>query len=246
MNVKEVLLGKNNPGARHVVLLDPDKLNAESAATAAAKCSKAGVDALFVGGSTGDRAAFANIIGIIKRNSKIPVILFPGSFEQIVPETDAVLFMSLLSGRNPRFLIEEQVKGAGLVKKYGLETIAMGYLLIESDKPSAVEKVSGTKPIPRKDVESAVNHALAAQYFGMDVVYLEGGSGVGLSVPNEMIKAVKTAIDIPLIVGGGIRSPDEAREKVLAGADIIVTGNVLEEKGIDRMLGDFVREIHSC
>jgi phosphoglycerol geranylgeranyltransferase len=246
MNAKKSLLEKNGLRAKHVVLLDPDKLDAATAAAASSKCSGAGVDALFVGGSTGSRDAFANIIGIIKGNSAIPVILFPGSFEQIVPGPDAVLFMTLLSGRNPRFLIEEQVKGAPLVKKYGLETIAMGYLLIESDKPSAVEKVSNTQPIARNDFSGAIAHALAAQYFGMDVVYLEGGSGAGLSVPNEMIKSVKSAIEIPLIAGGGIRSPEEAREKVLAGADIIVTGNVLEEKGMDLVLSEFVRAIHSC
>jgi phosphoglycerol geranylgeranyltransferase len=245
MSVKELLLGGLERCAKHVVLLDPDKLDSGRAALAVKQCGEAGVDALFVGGSTGDREGFLSNIRIIKKHSTIPVILFPGSHEQIVPEVDALLFMSLLSGRNPRFLIEEQVKGAELVKRYGLETIAMGYLLIESDKPSAVEQVSGTRPIGRDDIDGAVRHALAAQYFGMAVVYLEAGSGVGLSVPNAMIKAVKSAIDIPLIVGGGIKTPAVAREKVLSGADIIVTGNILENGDMTSALRDFVQAVHS-
>jgi phosphoglycerol geranylgeranyltransferase len=245
VNVKELLFSPRERGAKYIVLLDPDKLDPESAARTSEQCGEKGVDALFVGGSTGETKTFGNMVRIIKKNSKIPVILFPGSFEQIVPDVDAVLFMSLLSGRNPRFLIEEQVKGAALIKQYGLETIAMGYLLIESDKPSAVERVSGTSPIRRNDFSGAVNHALAAQYFGMDVVYLEGGSGVGLSVPNDMIRAVKDALDIPLIVGGGIKTPEEAREKQLAGADIIVTGNILEKGGVCKLLEAFTEAIHS-
>jgi len=240
------LLSKPLQGARFVVLLDPDKLDPESGARTAEQCSKIGVDALFVGGSTGKREVFEPVIKAIHDASTIPVILFPGSSEQIVPDADGVLFMSLLSGRNSRFLVEEQVRGAPLVYKYGLPVIPMGYLLIESDRPSSVEKVSGTHPIARTDIESAVNHALAAQYMGMKVVYLEGGSGVGLSVPNEMITAVKTAISIPLIVGGGIKTADDAVQKVKAGADIIVTGNVLENEKRDEVLEEFVFKVQSC
>ncbi len=244
MSVKDTLLNKREKGANYVVLLDPDKLDIEKASVASERCNKAGIDAIFVGGSTVSHKIFSAIVKCIKKNSDIPVILFPGSFEQIVPDVDAVLFMSLLSGRNPRFLIEEQVKGAALIRKYGIETISMGYLLIESDVPSAVEKVTETNPIPRNDIECAVNHALAAKYFGMDVVYLEGGSGVGLSVPDNMIKSVKQATGIPIIVGGGIKTPEEARNKVSAGADIIVTGNVLEKDGLDHLLENFVKAIH--
>ncbi|MFH0919585.1 MAG: geranylgeranylglyceryl/heptaprenylglyceryl phosphate synthase [Fibrobacterota bacterium] len=242
MNVKQNLLTGFEKGAKYVVLLDPDKLDASTGADYAANCSDAGVDALFVGGSTGSHERFSNVVQNIKARATIPVILFPGSAEQIVPYFDAVLFMSLLSGRNPRFLIEEQLRGVPAIWRHELETIAMGYLLVESDAPTAVERISQTKPLPRNDNESAMHHALAAQYFGMDCVYLEAGSGANLTVPEEMIRVVRSGISIPLIVGGGIRTPEIAAQKVKAGADIIVTGNILEKDAA--LLPLFVRAVH--
>lgn len=246
MNKAEILLQRPAKGARHVVLLDPEKLGEAKAAEYAGACTSAGVDALFVGGSsTGSRRDFERVLKAIKSTSGIPVILFPGSAEQIVPHADAVLFMSLLSGRNPRFLIDEQVRGAPLIREYGLLPIPMGYLLIESDRPSAVQRVSDTKPISRSDVEGAVNHALAAQYLGMKLVYLEGGSGVGLPVPEAIVAAVRSAVRLPIIVGGGIKTPEQAMARVKSGADIIVTGNILEQEGINPILHEFVQAIHS-
>ncbi|OGJ91065.1 MAG: hypothetical protein A2268_01895 [Candidatus Raymondbacteria bacterium RifOxyA12_full_50_37] len=241
MSVKERLFRKS--GASYVVLIDPEKLDQATGAETASRCSAAGVDALFVGGSTSDEAQFERVVTAIKSTSSIPVIIFPGNAHQIVRSADAVLFMSLLSGRNPRFLIEEQLKGVPRIREYGLETISMGYLLVASDKPSAVERVSQTTPIGRDDNDCALTHALAAQYFGMDAVYLEGGSGVGLPVPVEMVRHVRQGISIPLIVGGGIKSPDDAAERVAAGANVIVTGNVLEATGSARLLREFVQAV---
>ena len=246
MNVKKSLFSGKAGRARYVVLLDPDKLTEQNASEAAVSCSRNGVDALFVGGSTADKHKFLSITKVIKEHSRIPVILFPGGADQIVPHADAVLFMSLLSGRNPRFLIEEQVRGAPLVREFGLETVAMGYLLIESDKPTAVEKVSGSAPLKRGDPVTALNHALAAQYLGMDVVYLEAGSGANLTVPEDMISTVKQGISIPLIVGGGIKTPEEASRKVAAGADIVVTGNVLEKSDFSSSLKAFAQAVHKA
>ncbi|MBL8027348.1 MAG: geranylgeranylglyceryl/heptaprenylglyceryl phosphate synthase [Fibrobacteres bacterium] len=243
---EKVFLSAKNGRAAHVVLLDPDKLTKESAGDTASRCSKAGVDALFVGGSTASPELLNEIVYSIKENSSIPVILFPGGADQIVKHADAILFMSLLSGRNPRFLVEEPLKGVHLIRDYNIETIGMGYLLIESDKPSAVERVSQTNPLPRSKPELAADHALMAQYFGMKAVYLEGGSGVGLPVPLEMIQKVKEAISIPLITGGGLRTPEAVTERVKCGADIIVTGNVLEAKGTDTLLNELVSAVHTA
>lgn len=246
MNVKKALFTSASKKARYVVLLDPEKLTVPGASSAARTCGQCGVDAIFVGGSTADKARFASIARAVKAHAGVPVILFPGGSGQIVPHADAVLFMSLLSCRNPRFLIEEQVRGAPLVRKFGLEPIAMGYLLIESDRPTAVEVVSGSPPLSRNDISSAVDHALAAQYLGMDTVYLEAGSGAGRTVPDKMVSAVKKALSIPLIVGGGIRTPEEAARKVRAGADIVVTGNVLEKEGLGpETMRAFAVAVHS-
>ncbi len=230
----------------YVVLLDPDKLTEEKAAETSALCSSAGVDAFFVGGSTVSLQTVSRITKVIKESSSIPVILFPGGADQIVSHADAILFMSLLSGRNPRYLVEEPLKGVPLIKSFGLETIGMGYLLIESDKPSAVQRVSGTTPLSRTLPEEVVNHALMAQYFGMKAVYLEGGSGVSEPVPVSIIGKVRKAIDIPLIVGGGLKTPATIRERIIAGADIIVTGNVLEQDGAEYLLKEFVAAVNNA
>jgi len=242
MNVKQTFLTGFEKGAKYVVLLDPEKLDASTGADYAARCSEAGVDALFVGGSTGNHERFSNVVRNIKASSTIPVVLFPGSAEQIVPYFDAVLFMSLLSGRNPRFLIEEQLRGVPAIWRHNIETIAMGYLLVASDAPTAVQRVSETQPLPRNNYETALHHALAAQYFGMACVYLEAGSGASQPVPEEMIRKVKSGISIPLIVGGGIRTPEMAAQIVKAGANIVVTGNILEKDA--SLLPLFVRAVH--
>jgi phosphoglycerol geranylgeranyltransferase len=248
MTVQQRLFGNLQRRARYVVLLDPDKLDAAGARRAARACSRAGVDALFVGGSTLRRNGdFRRLVAVIRRHAAIPVILFPGSARQIVPSAHAVLFMSLLSGRNPRYLIEEQVKGAETVRRFGLETISLGYLLISSGRSTAVERKTGTRPLARNDPAGAARHALAAQYLGMSAVYLEAGSGAGRPVPAGLIRRVRAAVAIPLIVGGGIKTPAEARRKVRAGADIVVTGNVLEnDAGFESSLRRFAAAVHGA
>jgi phosphoglycerol geranylgeranyltransferase len=156
------------------------------------------------------------------------VVIFPGSFAQITPDADAILFTSLISGRNPNYLIDEQVKGAPLVKQYGLEPIPTGYMLIESGALTSVQYISGTFPIPRAKTDIAVAHALAAQYLGMKMVYLEAGSGADKPVPPEMIRSVVSHIEIPVMAGGGISTPEQCAERIEAGASFVVCGNCFE------------------
>jgi len=181
-----------------------------------------------VGSSFVLESRFDGAVREIKSITRLPVIIFPGSANQITPHADAILFTSLLSGRNPQYLIDEQVKGAPLVKNAGLEVISCGYLLIDSGGYTSVQYMSTTLPIPRTKNDIACAHALAAQYLGMQTVYLEAGSGARLPVPEEMIKAVSSYIDVPVIVGGGLTTPEECASRIGAGATFVVVGNHLE------------------
>jgi phosphoglycerol geranylgeranyltransferase len=163
----------------------------------------------------------------IKKKVELPVILFPGGVTGISKRADAIFFMSLLNSKNPRFITGAQAQGAPLVKDVGIEPIPMGYIVIEPG--GAVGKVGEADLIPRSKPEVAVGYALAAQYLGMRLVYLEAGSGADKHVPEEMISAVKETVEIPVIVGGGIRTGDNARAVANAGADIIVTGTIVEQ-----------------
>jgi phosphoglycerol geranylgeranyltransferase len=187
----------------------------------------AGSHAIMVGGSTGlSNRLVDETVGAIKKQVNLPVILFPPGAQGISPRADAVFWMSMLNSRNRRYIIEEQRKGAMWVKRLGLEPIAMAYLVVEPG--GKVGEVGEAELIRRDDPNTAIEYALAAQYFGMDLVYLEAGSGAADPVPVEMVQAVKSEIDIPLIVGGGIRDVDAARRLIEAGADIIVTGTLIE------------------
>jgi putative glycerol-1-phosphate prenyltransferase len=186
------------------------------------------VDALFVGGSLMMDGNCTERVKQIKEVSNVPVIFFPGGVGQLNSFYDAMLFMSVISGRNPHYLIGEQVIAAPLVKVMGIETIPTGYILMDGGAGSTVEFVSGTRPIPMNRPDVAVAHALAGQYLGMNLIYLEAGSGAKEPVAPGVVEAVNDAVDVPLIVGGGIRSPETASETVKAGASIIVTGTIIE------------------
>lgn len=229
-------------GAGYFVLLDPEKLPAHKLGEVIAGASEGGADAILVGGSTLCSGDFDDFASKAKASSDLPVIIFPGGAYQISESVDAILFLSLISGRNPQYLIGEQVRAAPLIKEYGLETIPVGYMLIESGNLTSVQFISNTLPIPREKIEVAVSHALAAEYMGMKMVYLDGGSGAKSSVPTNMIKAIRDAVSIPIIVGGGITRPEEARLKVASGASFVVTGNITETD--PSMVKDFARAIH--
>ena len=210
-----------------MTLLDPDKQSAEQAGQIAAEAAKSGTDAIMIGGSTGvTQAKVDATVLAIKAAADVPTILFPASAANLSRHADALYFMSLLNSRDPRLIVGEQRRAAPLVKKWGLETIPMAYLVVEPGMRAG--EVGRADPIPRSRPEAAVEYALAAQMLGMKLVYLEAGSGAPEPVPVPMIRAVREALDIPLIVGGGIRTADAAGAVARAGADIVVTGTIVE------------------
>jgi phosphoglycerol geranylgeranyltransferase len=232
----ETILSQSRDGRAHWVLLDPDDFSVEDGTACAAAAEQSGVKALLIGGSLLYSNHVDAFIAAIKKSVSIPVFLFPGDATQLCAYADALLFLSLVSGRNPVNLIGEHVKAAPIIKKMGLEPIPTAYMLVQSDVVTSVEFMSNTRPLPRTKPMIAAAHALAATYMGMKLFYLEAGSGAHQSVPDDMIAAVRTNCNGPLIVGGGITTPEAAVEKINAGADIIVTGNLLrKDDGRERM-----------
>ncbi|NOX64704.1 MAG: geranylgeranylglyceryl/heptaprenylglyceryl phosphate synthase [Chlorobi bacterium] len=231
-------------GAAYLILIDPDKSSGESLAEFVRHCEVSGVDGFLAGGSLMTTNILDDVIKTIKRNSSLPVILFPGSESQITSSADAIFFISLISGRNAEYLIGKHVLAAPLVKQTGIEPISTGYMLIESGKQTTAEYMSGSSPIPRNKPEIATATALAGEYLGMKCVYLEGGSGAENSVPNEMVKMVTSSVSVPVIVGGGIRDSRTAREKVENGAKIIITGNYFEDKNKWNLIKEFADAVH--
>lgn len=231
MKVLDYIQEKRKSGPLHFSLIDPDKQSPEKAGVMAVGAGEVGSDAIMVGGSHAAHLMFIKeTIKAIKDKTDIPVILFPSSHSALAPGADALFFMSLLNSRSPQYLIEEQMKGSILVKNYGLEALPMAYLLIESGSTTSAAWSGDVKLIPREKPEFAMGYALAAKYFGMKFVYLEAGSGAEKPVPEDMVKTVKEAIgpEMFLIVGGGIRDGETAKALVKAGADIIVTGTIVE------------------
>ncbi len=229
--------------AGYLVLIDPERCQVAKCAKLARAIEKAGTDVILLGGSflTCDLHPVAEAL---KNETSLPIVLFPGDSMHLTPHADAILYTSLISGRNPNYLIGEQVKAAPRIQRYQLEPIPTGYILIEGGNRATVEFMSRTTPIPRDKPDIVAPHALAAQYLGMKLVYLEAGSGAKNPVPNDIISTVKTQISIPLIVGGGIQTPEIAARKVDAGADFIVTGNVLEENGSFELMKQFADAVH--
>ncbi len=228
MNVMQYILDRLKEEKMHMTLIDPDDQSPESAAAIAEAARRAGTDAIMIGGSTGiTRELMDSTIKEIKKAVELPVIIFPNSANVLSPYADALYFMSLVNSRSLDMVIGQQVKGARYIKKLGLEPLPMGYIIVEPGM--TVGKVGQANLIRRDSPEDAVAYALASQYLGMRFVYLEAGSGAPEPVPADMIKMVKEEIDVPLFVGGGIRRPEQARAIVEAGADIIVTGTIVEE-----------------
>ncbi len=232
----------NEKGAAYVVLIDPDRKNESSLEARVESANQNEVDVLFVGGSLMMDGKCNDRVRRIKEASTIPVVFFPGGVGQLNSHYDAMLFMSVISGRNPHYLIGEQTIAAPLVKDLGIETIPTGYMLLDGGAGSTVEFMSGTRPIPMNRTDIAVAHALAGQYLGMKLIYLEAGSGAKEPVSESLVRQVHEAVDVPLIVGGGIRTPEMAAERVKAGASIIVTGTVIEEDST--LTADFANAIH--
>jgi len=234
----------SDKGAAYLILLDPDKISIDNLSLFISKCEKSGVDGFLIGGSLLIDGNFDEFIERIKILTSLPVIIFPGSVNQICPKADAILFLSVISGRNAEHLIGKHVIAAPIIKKSQIEPISTGYILIESGPLTTTQYMNGTPPIPRNKPEIAVATALAAEYLGMKLIYLEAGSGAEKSVPTEMVKKVSEYCSIPVIVGGGIRNPKDAREKVESGAKIIVTGNYFENENNWDMIKFFADAVH--
>lgn len=210
------------------VLLDPDKVIINDLHKIIQKIEN-NADFIFVGGSTVADGDTQKLVIELKKISHLPIILFPGDHTQIAEDADAILFLSLLSGDNPEYLIGQQLKSVPKLRTSKLEIIPTGYILIDGATKTSVQRVSNTKPIPNNNIELAVNTAVAGKFLGKKLIYLEAGSGAQNSVPLEMIKEVSQNIDIPLIVGGGIRTKEQLENALKNGADIVVIGTAFEE-----------------
>ena len=227
------------------ILLDPDDFSPKRAAALSRMAESCGVDAVLIGGSLLHTRSFDAFVKAIRSAVSIPVMLFPGDATQLSRHADALLYLSLVSGRNPAFLIGEHVKAAPRIRRLGIEPIATAYLLVESGAVTSVQSASKTRPLPRRSPQAAASHALAAQFMGMKLVYLEAGSGAPRTVPLDMIRKVRAGIDIPLIVGGGIRDAKTARKILEAGADIIVTGNMLRKSGGEKIMREIAETVRN-
>ncbi|MCX8204246.1 MAG: geranylgeranylglyceryl/heptaprenylglyceryl phosphate synthase [Candidatus Nezhaarchaeota archaeon] len=216
-------------GALHLTLIDPDKVSPSQASLLAKVAAETGSAAIMVGGSLGVSEGLLDDVILAVKEADLPVIIFPSNATTLSKHADAVWFISLLNSSNPYFIIDAQMLGASIIRKYGLEPLPTGYLVLNQD--TAVGFVGQARPIPVDRPEIAVLYALTAQYLGMRFLYLEGGSGAKSPVPARLISEIKRNVELVLIVGGGIRSGGEAKVIVEAGADMIVTGTVVEERG---------------
>lgn len=243
MTLTEIIKAQVQEGPLHFSLIDPDKQSPAEAGILASQAEEAGSTAIMVGGSTLlSQKQVDDTVKMIKKNSTLPIILFPSAAKFLSQYADAVFFMSLLNSRNLDYVIREHVKGAPFIKHTDIEPISMGYLIIEPGMTAG--KKGEVDLVKRDDIKTAVGYALSAEYLGMDFFYLEAGSGAPQPVSDEMITAVKQNISIPLCVGGGIRSVKTVKQKVMAGADIIVTGTALEkEEDVKQTLGAMIHSL---
>lgn len=223
-----ILKSKANSEKLLAILLDPDKIVWNNLELLVKKINQSPATHIFIGGSQVENNVIDKLIVKIKENCILPIVLFPGNPSQISDKADAILFLSLISGRNPDFLIELQVKAAPILNKTQLEIISTGYILIESGAETAVERVSKTKPLDRNNIELALATAQAGEMLGNKLIYLEAGSGAKQAVPLEMIQLISENIEIPLLVGGGIIDLQEIQKAYDSGADLVVIGTAFE------------------
>lgn len=230
MTIYDQITKKSLSGKKQLaVLIDPDKTGISQLKETARLASDNGVDYFFVGGSLLTSNRLEQSIETLKSNSKIPVILFPGNTMQISQNADAILFLSLISGRNPEMLIGKHVIAAPYIKEAGLEVIPTGYMLIDSGRPTAALYMSNSNPIPADKNDIALCTAMAGEMLGLKMIYMDAGSGAENAISLSMITHVRNGIKLPLIIGGGIRTPEKARELCDAGADLLVVGNAIEQ-----------------
>lgn len=211
------------------VLVDPDRNDENQLTHTARLATAAGVDMLFVGSSLLLDNGVTRCVRSLKEHTSLPVVLFPGHSIQVTSAADAMLFLTLISGRNPELLIGQQVVAAPFIKRSGLEVIPTGYLLIDSGAPTSASYMSQTAPIPYDKDDIAAATAMAGELLGLKSIYLDGGSGARMPIRPSMIHKVRASVELPIIVGGGIRTPEQVSAAYGAGADVVVVGNSLEE-----------------
>lgn len=234
---KTILLNREANRKMLAVLLDPDKCRGSVLSSTIAALKSNTPDFVFVGGSH-TVASVDSLIELLKEEVKAKIVLFPGNASQFSTKANALLYLSLLSGRNAEFLIGQHITSAVAIKRSDIEVIPTGYLLIDGGKPSSVEYISDTRAIPRDKNEIALSTAVAAELLGMRLVYLEAGSGANFPVPTEMINYVRKGLSLPLVVGGGIKTTDQLTAAFDAGADIVVVGNIFETN--PALISDFI------
>jgi putative glycerol-1-phosphate prenyltransferase len=239
----KLVTAKSNGEKKFVVLIDPDKLRLNNIDHIINISLKSKVDYFFIGGSLVVNNMLDQCLVKIREACDIPMILFPGSSMQISYRADALLFLSLISGRNAELLIGKQVQTAPYIKMSPLEYISTGYMLIDGGIPTTVSYISNTQPIPNNKVDIAMATAMAGEMLGHKLIYMDAGSGAKVPISTDMINGVAGAIDIPLIIGGGIKDPQKAFDNVRAGADVIVVGDAIEKD--PSLIVDLSAAVHS-
>ncbi len=242
-SIERYLLDKiKADGTIHMTLIDPEKVTPKAAARVAKSSKNSGTAAIMIGGSTvASQKQLDDVVKAIKDAVDTPTILFPGNVSGISRYADAIWFMSMLNSTDPYFLMGAQILGAPYIKKFHVEPIPMGYVIVGDGGTAG--RVGKALPVPYSKPTLAADHALAGQYLGMRFIYLEGGSGVVTPVPPELIREVRRTIDVPLIVGGGIRTKEAALAAANAGADIIVTGNLTETSEANERISQIIQAI---
>lgn len=225
----DILEAKKDNQKLVAVLIDPDKMQLGNIPDFFKKVHNSIITHVFIGGSTDEERKMELVTKTIKQHTNLPVLIFPGNHEQITETADAILFLSLLSGRNPEYLIEQQIQSVSKLIDSNLEIIPTGYILIDGAVETAVQRVSKTQPISQEEKTVILHTALAGQFSGKKLIYLEAGSGAKKMVKPEIIKEVSNQLKIPLIVGGGVRSKKQLDEAFNAGADLVVIGTAFEE-----------------
>ncbi|MCH7524239.1 MAG: geranylgeranylglyceryl/heptaprenylglyceryl phosphate synthase [Bacteroidetes bacterium] len=226
---QDILASTSNKEKLLAVLIDPDKMMPEGISDFIQNVNNSIITHIFVGGSMVEDNKTEKLVSEIKKYTNLPVIVFPGDVSQIAEQADAILFLSLISGRQSEYLIGKHVKAVSKLKKTDLEVIPTGYILIENGKETSVQKVTQTLPMLRNDIQLVVDTAIAGELLGMKLIYLEAGSGATHPIDIKMISEVKNAIQIPLIVGGGIRTKEQLNNVYKSGADLVVIGTAFEE-----------------
>ncbi|WP_299114694.1 geranylgeranylglyceryl/heptaprenylglyceryl phosphate synthase [uncultured Winogradskyella sp.] len=226
---QNIITSISRPKKLLAVLIDPDKMNVENVSGFLDKVNASIATHIFVGGSEVDKGVTETLVVEIKKYSNLPIVLFPGDIIQITDKADGILFLSLISGRNPEYLIGKHVEAVSKINETTLEVLPTGYMLIENGKQTSVERVSQTKPIKRQALQTIIDTAKAGELLGMQLIYLEAGSGATHPIEPKIISNVKQQLNIPLIVGGGIRSLSELTSAYKAGADLVVIGTAFED-----------------